>query len=291
MKNLTGIVEYEFKRIIAKKSFYLMVAMAFLPIIAAVAIKHYGHGAGLGPDKDYLWLYLYGTPRSIFGGGVLFSVVGLASYMWVFASLFGGDMIASDLRDNGVQLLLSKPIRRIDYVLGKTLTVVALLYIVYLIGSIVSLVSGYIAGGHQSSIILVPLLPMVLALASIPLILLSAWIGAYSGSPMTGLLSGIGLYFLSSTIAGVVGLTAGSSGMMVRMMDYGVIDPIRASTQLATLTSMYLTGIKTMDLPSPGGSVVYYGISKLFIGSWVNLAVSSVIIAYFLVKWFNRKSF
>ncbi|MCE4607149.1 MAG: ABC transporter permease [Desulfurococcales archaeon] len=290
--SIIGVVEYEVKRLKYKKSFYFMLAIALLPFVTVAIVKYFNLEArGIFPveESTHLWLYLYGTPRNI-GSGTMLSATGIAAYMWLFASLFGGDSIASDIEDNGIQLILAKPLTRIEYLAGKTLSLLGVFTTVYFLGALSSLISAYIMVGPQAYVYLVVILPLVTAVSSIPITLLSAWIGGYTRSSLTGLLSGIGLYFLSSTIAGLVGFTGGDR-FFERIFDYSLLDPIRASTQISTATVMYLTGLHKIVFPRIGGVHPTYDVNKLFIGSWLNLVVSSVVILFLMVKWFSRKSF
>ncbi|MCE4613933.1 MAG: ABC transporter permease [Desulfurococcales archaeon] len=291
-RSFWGVIEYEVRRLRSKKSFYFMVLIALLPFVTVTIVKYFNletHGIFPIEQSNYLWLYLYGTPRTI-GGGILVSATGIAAYMWLFASLFGGDTLASDIEEGWIQVLLSKPLTRFEYIAGKVIAALGVLASVYFIGALSSLISAYIMAGSQGYAYLVIVLPIVTALSSIPIILLSAWVGGYTGSSLTGLLSGIGLYFLSNTIAGLVGFTAGPR-FIQRLMDYSLLDPIKASTQTSLVTVMYLTGVHKIVFPRINGVYPVYSVNRLFTGSWVNLITSSIIIFFFIVKWFSRKSF
>jgi len=291
-QSIIGLIEYEVKRLRYKKSFYFMLAIALLPFVTVAIVKYFNleaHGIFPVEQNNHLWLYLYGTPRNM-GNGVVLSATGIAAYMWLFASLFGGDMIASDIEDDSIQVILAKPLARLEYIAGKILSIICLFIAVYFVGALSSLISAYFMVGPQAYVHLVIILPIVTAISSIPLILLSAWIGGYTRSSLTGLLSGIGLYFLSSTIAGLVGFTGGGR-FFERILDYSLLDPIRASTQISTATVMYLTGLHKIMFPRIDGIHLTYDVDKLFVGSWLNLVISSIVILFFMVKWFSKKSF
>ncbi len=285
-------MEYEVKRLRYKKSFYFMLAIALLPFVTVAIVKYFNleaHGIFPVEQNNHLWLYLYGTPRNM-SNGVVLSATGIAAYMWLFASLFGGDMIASDIEDDSIQVILAKPLARLEYIAGKILSIMCLFIAVYFVGALSSLISAYLMVGSQAYIHLAVILPVVTAISSIPITLLSAWIGGYTRSSLTGLLSGIGLYFLSSTIAGLIGFTGGGR-FFERILDYSLIDPIRASTQISTATVMYLTGLHKIMFPRIDGVHLTYDVNKLFVGSWLNLVISSLVILFFMVKWFSKKSF
>lgn len=82
-------------------------------------------------------------PTILSGAFILFFITG---FIWIllFTAVVGGPIIAEDFQYNAITLYLSRPIERIDYFIGKYLTLFALISLIALLPNI--FISAFIIG-------------------------------------------------------------------------------------------------------------------------------------------------
>ena len=202
---VAAVARYEFGREASKRSLYVVIALMLLPLVVAVLVKRLTGSPGV-EEAERLWASIMGVdPRGLVAstGVAGVSSLTLFSWAWLIAILYGGDLLASDLQTGMASLIISRPVSRGEYVAGKVAAVTASLVLVFLAGGLSVYAASWILAGPQEGIIEALLLSVAVALGSLPLLLLSALLGAYFEKPSLGMILGFVAYFVGSMAAGL----------------------------------------------------------------------------------------
>jgi ABC-2 type transport system permease protein len=135
LRNINTIAYYTYKELIKSKILYNTLALGFaLLVITYVAFS-----------------FTYGEPARValdFGLGTLsLSCVGIAIFM-------GVGLIYNELESRTIYLVISRPIKRSSFVVGKLFGLISVLVINSLILSLLTLILYFLIGGEWSSLIL-----------------------------------------------------------------------------------------------------------------------------------------
>ncbi len=215
------VAYYEAIRELRKKSLIALLVLALLPIPLALLAKSLispellealrSHSQLFGVKIGKMWAYMMGAAEpppqaaamlSLFGAT---SLIGLA---WLAAILYGGDLVASDMRDGMIYYLFTRPLKRSDYILGKLLTVTALMEVLFVVAGLMTYAASWILFGPQEGVGEVILLSLLIGVGLLPLLLTSSAIGAATRNPLLGILLGFAAYFASAMIATLVAIAA-----------------------------------------------------------------------------------
>ncbi len=281
---ITGLLEYELKRLHSKKSFYLLLIVAVSPVFATGLIRYLGYNGSVG---GLFWLQLFGVQVGGSLAGLLASSAGVASLIWILGPLFGGDLVAADLRDESIYLVLSRPLKRAGYLVGKILALSLFLAAMYTSSLLASYLSASVLIGGQEKVYLMPVALFTALVSTMFMAVLSAVIGAYTRNPTAGMIGGIGLYFITGTIEGIVLMATGAVSSPGRLSYYMAVDPIRAALSLPTLTLSYIAGMHSLNaagiLLISGGTLGY-----VLAFAWMNVSVSSILLYLVLHRTVER---
>ncbi len=222
MRGFATLLYFELKRSIRKKSFYALVALMVAPLLVALYAHHmltivlkerFITEAIIEKfHLDRLWAAILGIESIPLGVASLapyllaMHVVSLAGLAWIVAVLYGGDLLAADLRDKLIHLILVRPVRRGEYVAAKILGVLLVLIVLYAVAGVVAFASGWILIGKQAGLLEALAYSALIAVGTLPLLLASAAAGAATKSPTVGFIAGIVAYFVASIVAGVAAL-------------------------------------------------------------------------------------
>ncbi len=198
-KGLYGIMLYEFKRDLRKKTLILVIVFTFLPVLVAAILK----AVGAQVEDERLWALIMGLDigSSIAGGAV--ASLGLAGWAWLVAVLYGGDLLASDLREGGLRLIAIRPLGRKGYVMGKLIALTAFLVIVFALAGVAAGVSATIVGGWQKGVWLAPILGALIGLGSVPTALIASLFGGLTRNAVTGFILGAAASLLTGVVIGL----------------------------------------------------------------------------------------
>jgi len=132
-------------------------------------------------------------------------------FLYMLTSAFAGaGLIANDRRTNALQIYLSKPLRPVDYLFGKALTVAAALGLVTLAPSLTLYVlrAGLDRqGGYVTSHLLLPFqIVAASALVIVTMSIISLAVSSLATSGRTAGVSLVMLYVFSESIRGILGL-------------------------------------------------------------------------------------
>ena len=197
MNPLIAVVTLEARRELSKKSFKLLVLLAVLPIIVSLILRY---GLDKTVDDTSFWAVAMGFKTS--GSPGMPEVFNLGSWMWVIALLFGGDLLASDLSDGTARLILSRGVKRWEYLAGKILTVTLVLVVITMLTGVAAYISNIIlleSGAPPASELAKAVgLGAVLGIGALPLLLMAAIIGSLARKPVYGIVVGFIVYLVAS---------------------------------------------------------------------------------------------
>lgn len=222
MKTLATLASFELRRGMRKKSFYALIALLVIPLLIAI----YAHFQLTLVAKerlftqamieklrlDRLWAILLGLenlpPEVIAAAPYVTAIqaVSLASLAWLIAVMYGGDLLATDLRDKLVHLILIRPVSRTGYLASKIVSTLVLLAVLYGVAGVVAYASGYILVGVQRGLLEAVAYSTLIVIGVLPLLLASALIGAASRNPTIGFIGGIVVYFVSIIVGSLAAL-------------------------------------------------------------------------------------
>jgi len=244
-----SVARLELRREASKRSFYLILALMVLPLAAALIVKAMGGGRGV--EEPRLWAGILGLDPNIVEAGAAAGVVSLlsfASWSWLIAALFGGDLFASDLSDGTAQIVLYRGVSRREYAAGKVLALAAMLSTSFIVAGAAVYAAAWVIGGPQEGLALALFLSALIGVASLPLALISAFAGLATRKPVVGMVLGVVAYFIASI---VVGITAAYYMLVAK-------DPQAAAEVMYKIGSLIpLTGGSTFP------SIVYAALTDL----------------------------
>ena len=199
VEGLKGILLYELKRDLRKKTLILIIVFTFLPVLVAAFLK----AMGAEVEDQRLWALIMGLDigSSIAGGAV--ASLGLAGWAWLVAVLYGGDLMASDLREGGLRLIAIRPLGRRGYILGKLVALTIFLSTIFALAGVAAGVSATIVGGWQEGVWLAPLLGALIGLGSVPIALIASLFGGVTRSAVTGFILGAAASLLTGVVIGL----------------------------------------------------------------------------------------
>ncbi len=197
MNPLIAVITLEARRELSKKSFKLLILLAVLPIIVSLILRY---GLDKTIDDTSFWAISMGFKTS--GSPGMPEFFNLGSWMWVIALLFGGDLLASDLSDGTARLILSRGIKRWEYLAGKILTVTLVLVVITMLTGVAAYISNIIlleSGAPPASELVKAVgLGAVLGVGALPLLLMAAIIGSLARKPVYGIVVGFIIYLVAS---------------------------------------------------------------------------------------------
>ncbi len=109
------IVRYAIKDIFASKLFTIFYFACFLPIIVGIFLVYFSHNvpllAAFGIADEFLGIWT----MDFFAGLFLWQAIPA----FLLAVLIGPSLVSPDLSSHGLSLILSRPISRVGYIVGK----------------------------------------------------------------------------------------------------------------------------------------------------------------------------
>ncbi|MEB3773979.1 MAG: ABC transporter permease subunit [Desulfurococcales archaeon] len=195
---MLALFRFELAREVRKRSFYFLLLLTILPIIVALILRH---GLDRSVEVEDLWAVIMGFKTT--GSPGVLEMSSLSSWMWIIALLYGGDLLASDLSDGTARLILSRGVRRWEYVAAKVLTVTLLLTVIFALTGLVSVISSWILSGSapaMGDVVEAVALGGFMSVGALPLLLLAAILGAMARKPVHGMVLGFVAYIVVSVM-------------------------------------------------------------------------------------------
>jgi ABC-type transport system involved in multi-copper enzyme maturation permease subunit len=276
---LTTLVRVELSRLLGKRLVRVILALPLLPILVSLALRDslsrvFEAARALGARTDVLWLAMLGSPRALnaalgeHGGGygsiLGLSVVNVASFAWIIAILLAVYTFAQDVSSGRLALIASRPVSRDHIAAGKAVASMLILLILYAEAAAAAYVSAWIIAGRQAYPWAIMVYAILMAVASMPMLLLTGIAGLKLGRGGSTLAAGLAAYFLLSLLPLLVSIPYirhGSLSEAERVMVYvNALEPVHsfllpkltADAIVAGLGAEYSLGLSGGRLPSVG---------------------------------------
>jgi len=192
-------VQYEIKRAIARKKvlalFAFTVLLCVVPYYALSAA-----GSTLIPNSVYPFIWIVG----------LFAVQPL--FLNFTAILIAAGAMSEEYEQGTAELLLSKPVRRIDYFLGKFIGGYILFLAILALAVLLSVGSAFAFFGTQNSLVLVPGLFLAQAFASLVFYSLAFMLGELIRRSSLAYICSSAVFFSSFIMSTFLGLIYSLTG-------------------------------------------------------------------------------
>ncbi|HDP94193.1 MAG TPA: hypothetical protein ENN40_02405 [Candidatus Aminicenantes bacterium] len=161
---------------------------------------------------------------------LFFTRSGLMFVLFLLSVYAGSDLISADLKFNSIQLYLSRPLKRLDYLVGKLAVVMFYLLMFSLVPALLLVVAKLLFSGTWSiglstlgAILVYPFLAS-LALASLVLLFSS-----FSPNTRLVIVGYVGFFFFANMLAGIL------SGVVFKHSALGLLSPERTMRHLSAL--------------------------------------------------------
>ncbi len=311
MSSTYRVFVVEFMKITRRKSAIIMLVVAFLPLVFAPVID-YIIGDVIdrfveiaGEDvASKTWLGVLGAINSAPSSEIIIagSIVSLGSYIWLFASILGASVFASDIVEGRLQYVLVRSVSRLDVVLAKVLTLLVFFFLVYVVAGVSAYVSMYIIVGRQAYVWVIPVYALSLCIATLPYLILSSILGLRFKKTVSAAVIAIVIYFVASIFGSIPMLfavreaaEAGDPSSLVAL-SYKVtaITPFTGSLELfAPLVIDYIvvggsSHIKAVGLPIPVNPEILPTIGELLSLTAISTLLTLTAVLVILVYYFNK---
>jgi len=200
LQRVVNIVVYEWRRALAKKKFFVLVILALALQVGLFALFHYFF-TNPGPWFDAIGPYLEEIKAMMWLVGVL----GPQSlFVPIIAIVIAGGSMSEEYERGTADILLSKPITKIEYMAGKFLGGFLLLGFVIAVTTTVGATLAYGLFGPQESIQFVPVIYLVLVYANLLFFSLTFMFSEVLRRTTLSMLAAIGILVASMFIGGIL---------------------------------------------------------------------------------------
>jgi ABC-2 type transport system permease protein len=255
------LIGYEWKRALAKKKVLALVilAVAFQTLITLgiyEASRFTGTASFGGVSADFIWIL-------ILGEGLFF--------VQVIAIVVAGGSMSEEYEHGTADVLLSKPIKRVEYMLGKFLGGFSLLVMVEALITLAATVLSLAFFGGQSALEFAPLMFLAIAYSSLIFFSISFMFSEVFRGTTLAMLLGLAVLFTSFVLSPFLSFVYGIGTRAL---------PTWAATAFPSLVLGEVIGAQNAGTAVDPGALAQ---AALIIALY---AIASVIIAAFrLVKW------
>lgn len=200
LKRAVNLVEYEWKRTLAKKKFFLLMALALLLQVGMFLLFR-----NLPPEmeipsevKATMWLTGLLSPQGLF--------------IPLIAIIIAGSAMAEEYEHGRGDLLLTKPITKIEYMFGKYLGGLSILSVVIALMAILPVGLGWAFFGPQKHLQLVPVMYVTLIYANLLVFSLAFMFSEVIRSSTAAIIATIGIYMGSTIVGSYLSIMHGITG-------------------------------------------------------------------------------
>lgn len=305
VETVARLAVFDIARLLRKKSTILVILLFVLPIATALLFKVWGPETRSDPE---LWAFMLGvslSPEAGVGIGPLTGLVGtnLFSWWWLIVALYAGDVIARDIEEGTLYVLLSRPVTRGQILSAKIISTTALLALYAIVGAYSVYGAAWIIAGHQSHAWGPLLSGVVLALGSLPLIVVGFLIGLLTRKSTTSIIIVVAVYFIAAIITGILGFATivarGGGNLAENSLLFSSLIPLDGGKHLASLAYTRLAIGPVVRPPaeitetiSIGGETIKLVMGPINVGRILNIAIASltawttalIIVAYALFR-------
>jgi ABC-2 type transport system permease protein len=218
------ILNYEWRRALAKKKILALVILAVtIQILPLVAFTQLGYLS----EEDRTTMWVFGA----LGGQNLF--------IQLVAVIIAGGSMSEEYEHGTADIMLSKPLRRIEYLIGKFLGGFLLLVLIEAIMIATAVLAALAFFGPQNNLQFVPAMLLAIAYSSLLFFSLTFMFGELIRKGTLAMLASIGIFMASQILYGVlVVLHYGSQIQLYE--DLSIALPTWSSTNLPTFIAKEL---------------------------------------------------
>jgi len=191
LQRIFVIVSYEWNRALAKKKILALVILAIvIQVLPFVAFTQIAPGFLTDEAKATMWIF------GALGGQSLF--------IQLVAIIVAGGSMSEEYEHGTADMLLSKPIRRVEYLTGKFLGGFSLLVAVEALMVTTGVLMGYAFFGPQNDLQYAPLIFAAIAYSSLLFFSLTFMFGEVFRKGTLAMLTAIGVFIASQILYGVL---------------------------------------------------------------------------------------
>jgi ABC-2 type transport system permease protein len=193
-----NFVAYEWRRALAKKKFYLLVILALVLQIGVFALFYYFFTnppigfPSLEELKASMWLVGVLGPQALF--------------MPLIAIVIAGGSMSEEYEHGTADILLSKPITKVEYMTGKFLGGLSLLSFVIALTTILGAALAYGLFGPQESIQSIPVIYVVLIYSNLLFFSMTFMFSELFRKTTPAMLAVIGVLVTSMFVGGILSI-------------------------------------------------------------------------------------
>jgi ABC-2 type transport system permease protein len=230
---------YEIKRSIARRK---VLALGFFTLLIGTVpyylLAYVGGGSGLSqllaPDYPYIWVAGVFLPQGLF---IQFTAI-----------LIAGGAMSEEYEQGTAELLLSKPVTKTEYFLGKFLGGYALLVFIILLNMVLAVISATITFGTQVGLITLPEVFVTQAFAGILFFAVAFMIGELVRRSSLSYIISSALFFTSEIFGVYLGIIFSFTGNTF----YRTVEFYLPSSAVSSLPLL----VETPNLPSSVGTLL-----------------------------------
>lgn len=281
------LAAFDITRLLRKRSTILVILLFVLPIATAVLVRAWGPETRSNPE---LWAFMLGVSLAQgAGGGPVMGLVGvnLFSWWWLIVALYAGDVIARDIEEGTLYLVLSRPVTRGQVLAAKAISTTALLALYAVIGAYSVYGAAWIIAGAQENAWGPLVSGLALAVGSLPLIAVGFIIGLLTRKSTTSIIVVVAVYFVASIIVGILGFAAliarGQGNFMETGLLFSALIPLDGGKHFAALTYTRLAEGPVVaplegftETITIGGKTVTLTAGPINVGRLLNIAIVSL---------------
>jgi len=253
------IAGYEWKRALAKKSVLALVILAVaIQTLVIVSIYDFTRSTGItfgGVSNDSVWIF------AVLGGG------GEGFFVQLIAIIIAGGSMSEEYEHGTADILLSKPISRIEYLLGKFLGGFSLLAIVEALMTFVGVVLSFAFFGTQSYTQFAPLMFFALAYSSLIFFCLSFMFSEVFRGTTLAILLAFAVYIASSFISPILDYLYGTVSRAAPTWAVASFPGLLMSELIPPLSSNGLPAVDTEGLYEAALIVAVYALVFIIIAA------------------------
>jgi len=267
LRRVAVIIGYEWRRALAKKKILalLILAIAFQTLIMIGFSQLVGTIFLTNEIKPFMWIY-----------GVL---QGQGLFVQLIAIIVAGSSMAEEYEHGTADILLSKPITRVEYISGKFLGGFSLLAMVEALTTFVGVVLSLWFFGAQSGLQFAPLMFLAIAYSSLIFFCLSFMCSEiFRGSTLAMLLA-FGIFIASTVIGAILVSLSSLSGQHLYLYLSECI-PTWAATSFPSFLMSELITAPSTALPVADPETLYLATTIIAVYTIIFLLIA----AYRLLK-------
>lgn len=197
LRRVAVIIGYEWRRALAKKKFLALVILVFaVQITVFVVFNHLLTNPPLGLEipleqiKPLMWTLEVLAPQGFF--------------TMLIAIMIGGGSMSEEYEHGTADIILSKPISRIEYVAGKYLGGLSLFSFIMALTTVLGVALSIAFFSPQESLQFVPHIYLAVVYSNLIFLSLAFMFGEVFRRTTLALLSAIGVFIASNVISGIL---------------------------------------------------------------------------------------